>query len=210
MMMLVLDKYAYYHNVWRRAHPNFFFSRVLWNVFVLAGAFFFFSFLFTLINLFHNILLELMYALCVSVQTAYLLYRRCVFSSEVLSSLQQYEDVFIISGVVSCYLLLQTVLAFVIISALKWAELVYPFLFLFVYFAFCAGYLYVEVCFFYALWTDARWKALIEQRGRNEKYELFCAEVRRRRDGEYEAYFDGAYRKNPHASVEEMADAFAV
>ena len=209
MIAIVLDKYAYYHNLWRRAHPNFLFSRVLWNAGVFCVVFWFFSFVFTLINLFHNIQLELLYSVSVSVQLTYLLYRNCVFTTDALENVQNYEDFFIFSSIISSYLLGQTVFAFVFISFLSWDELLYPHVFLFIYFALCAVYAYVEGTFFYRLWNDARWATLISQRSKNDKYEMFCSEIARRRAAETSSFFELQYARDPGTSVDDMVDAFA-
>lgn len=208
MLRAALDKYAHYHNVWHRLHPNFFFTHVVWNVLVFCVALLFFSLLFMVVNFFQDAYIELLYAVAVSLQLTYLLYRNCVFHTIDLHTKQHYEDAFILCGVVSAYLLLQTVLSFVVISIMNHHRLLHPTVFLLLYAALCTAYLYIEGRFFHALWTNDRWAERIAKHAYHESFELFMAELRRRVEPSAAAFFSTAYAVDSTLTPAQFADNF--
>ena len=208
MIQAILDKYVYFYNVWHRRHPNAFFTHVVWNAMCFSVVLCFFSFLFMVVNLFYDAYIELLYAVAVSAQLSYLLYRHTVFRTMELHTKQHYEDAFILCGVVSAYLLLQTVVSFIVISIMNHHRLLHPVLFLLLYAALCSTYLYIELFFFRALWANDRWADLVAKHAYYEAFEQFMAELRRRSESGAAAFFSSAYARDSTLTPAQFADNY--
>jgi hypothetical protein len=208
MLQVVFDKYRYYHNVWHCKHPNFFFTHIVWNALVFAVALLFFLFLFMVVNLFQNVYIELLYAIAISTQLTYLLYRHFLFSTLDFHTVQHYEDAFILSAGVSLYLYLQTIVSFILISGMNHHKLVYPMFFLLLYFSLCTVYLYVDGSFFYHLWKNDRWRNLIDKQRQTAAFEEFMGELRRRSETRALVFFEKAYEADSSQTIESMVDVF--
>ena len=206
---MFLEKYKFGHEKWHRAHPNFFYTHVVWNAAVFCAVFLLFTLFFSAINLFHNIFVEMMYSFGVSLQLTYLLYRECIFSDGSMNEPQHYDDFLFISAMMSMYLSIQTILFFVFISIVNLHNFASPMLFLILYFCLCLAYVVVDARFFYLLYYNKRWEELIRLTAKREKYELFVGELRRRNEEKTRTFFEQNYIAEASKSVEDMADEFS-
>ena len=209
MLKVFLEKYKMGHEKWRRTHPNFFYAHIVWNCGVFAAVFVMFVLLFSAVNLFHNILVEMMYSIGVSLQLTYLLYRECIFSDSEMNEPHHYDDFLFISSMVSLYLSIQTIIFFMFLSIVNLHNFASPVLFLLLYFFLCVAYVAVDARFFFLLYHNKRWAELIQQKSKRDKYECFVQELRRRNEGKTFAFFEESYRGETSKSIEDMADEFS-